>query len=605
MHGNSSSRRARSWLVLGAAITTTAALAAAPAATAVGAGTTKTTVTRTIVAPSAGDPRQIGLAYGAGEKTIVPKGFSTRHLRSLVSFVQMTDIHLTDEESAGRLEFLRFIDDRFAGAYRPDESLTLQTFQSLLKAVRNTVSPLTGAEPAFTVATGDGADTQQYNEVRWLIDMLRGGQPIVPDTGAAGYDGMQGAPYYDPTGVDNGETFQNLPTFPNLDLFEAAQQPFSSVGVGMPWYVAFGNHDALVQGNVPLAYTGQGGALDSGIPADQRGHVEVSNPKYQSPTTGDRKLEGIPPDADPTSTLISIILNPASALDNPDLQPYIHSVPADPTRCYLAKVDNAIGDYPAAPEPCADTSFVSQVQAASGLPTGHGFTPAAKPTGYGWPATAIANHDGYYSFKPSKGFRFVVLDTVTDECGLAQKLLCDFGSLDSVLFDWLAGQLKAAKAAGQRVVILSHHPLDRLSEIDSPDKTETWKSPADVEALLCANPAVVAALSGHTHKSLVSYAGCGRRPGFARIQTTSAMDWPQQARLVEVVANAKGKLAVVTTMIDQAAPPQIDTTISSATPTQLASISRVIAYELDLENPLAAGRPQDRNVLIPLRRSLG
>jgi hypothetical protein len=58
-------------------------------------------------------------------------------------------------------------------------------------------------------------------------------------------------------------------------------------------------------------------------------------------------------------------------------------------------------------------------------------------------------------------------------------------------------------------------------------------------------------------------------------------------------------------MIDQSAPPQIDATASDATTLQLASISRVIAYELRPEAPEGAGTRADRNVLIPLDRSLG
>src|SRR3954470_15754880 len=125
---------------------------------------------------------------------------------SLLNFLQLTDFQIADEESPGRVEFLdttqRAPGSPFTAAYRPQESLSTQVAEAMVRQVRNAVSPVTSAKLDFTILTGDNADSQQYNETRWFIDILDGttgsGNPdpemdtspgndrkIVPDSGIA------------------------------------------------------------------------------------------------------------------------------------------------------------------------------------------------------------------------------------------------------------------------------------------------------------------------------------------------------------------------------------------------------------------------------------
>ena len=85
--------------------------------------------------------------------------------------------------------------------------------------------------------------------------------PIRPDSGdLTKYEGVADQVayherYWHPDGPPPGQV-PDLPTslhgFPGVPgLLDACRAPFRAKGVGMPWLSVFGNHDGLVQGNVP------------------------------------------------------------------------------------------------------------------------------------------------------------------------------------------------------------------------------------------------------------------------------------------------------------------------------------------------------------------
>lgn len=59
--------------------------------------------------------------------------------------------------------------------------------------------------------------------------------------------------FWDPNigGTDNTYGFRQLPQYPNL--MDAAQKDEGAQGINVPWYITRGNHDTLIQGNVPTS----------------------------------------------------------------------------------------------------------------------------------------------------------------------------------------------------------------------------------------------------------------------------------------------------------------------------------------------------------------
>src|SRR5829696_5859393 len=408
--------------------------------------------------------------------------FASNHPASILNFLQLSDFQVVDEESPARVEAVDTTQRNpaaapFSAAYRPQESLTTQVTEAMVRQARNTTSPITGHPLELTVLTGDNADSQQYNETRWFVDLLDGttgpGNPdpemddrpgadrkIVPDSGrhagaaeACGpgyrdngsiYDGVRGGGrpgqdtgYYEPDGPEDGDGYTpdrarnaaetgspqgdvTVRDFPGL--FERAQEPFEAVGLGMPWYSAFGNHDALVQGNSPEAFFGP-----------FNGNSELVDPGFDAIARGCVKPTRLPDG----TTAQDIGDDPFAALAGAETM----IVPPDERRCFVAK------DKPkTAAAPCSTGGWIQQHNRTTGFPYGHGFEPFAVDgqQGTGRPGEARTNHDGYYSFVPKRGVRFVVLDTITDECGAP---VCAEGSVDNLQFEWLRREIAAATGA--------------------------------------------------------------------------------------------------------------------------------------------------------------
>jgi hypothetical protein len=146
------------------------------------------------------------------------------------------------------------------------------------------------------------------------------------------------------------------------------------------------------------------------------------------------------------------------------------------------------------------------------------------------------------------------------------------------------------------VVLFSHHNLLSMDNpFPDPFRPEERRvQAAELRAVVQRYPNVVVWLNGHSHVNRVIPQGT-----FWEISTAAHVDWPQQARLVELVDNADGTLSVFGTIIDHAAPVQAPDDVPDDGPGRvlgLASISREVSWNEPQRKVHALGEAHDFNV---------
>jgi 3',5'-cyclic AMP phosphodiesterase CpdA len=605
-------------------------------------GATNTTEHRTML-DTDGDNR---LEPAAGEDHITRNnelGEKTGTLRPLhlKYFAQLTDSHIVDEESPLRVEWTDQFGLAFTSAYRPQEGITPQVLEQMVKQVRYTNSPVDGRPIELVMTTGDNTDNTQCNETRWLIDLMDGGTFVNPDSGLESpeqfsdeelcrnegtlpteplpspacdvpdngsiYDGVRGGDrYYEPDSSNEppsdredgrgyspdqtenaAETGRRIASRDFPGLFEAMNDPFRATGFGrLPWYGIFGNHDGLIQGNQPR---------DPLLAAVAVGCAKVTDAT-------------ITPTGDPEQDLESVI---TEMLDSTNASML---VPPDPRRRPLRK-----------------SEYIAEHFRTSGYPVGHGFQPEN-----------VASGMGNYWFHPSgdERLRFIVLDSVAEQ-GLEE------GNIDDPQFRWLHQQLVAADEDRELAVVFAHHSLRTMGQppvspflpgdqggtfdpnphyglgprpatVELPcTETESEAEPPPNETLKCLllrHPSVIAFVNGHEHANRVTpfERPPGQlRGGFWEINTASHIDWPQQSRVLDIVDNRDESLSIWSTIVDHGSPPEPGgppaprdgQAQSGEAVARLASISRELSFNDphsstggEQEDGGARGGEEDRNV---------
>ena len=438
---------------------------------------------------------------------------------TLLNFFSISDSHITDKESPAQLLSLG-VTGTFGNANTPLYSPVILSTTHVLDAAVQTINVLHGRTPFdFGIGLGDPANNNQYNALRWHIDVLDG-KRIIPSSGA-----HRGAGFID------------------------YQMPYQAAGLDklIPWYQTIGNHDQYWAGGF--------------YPNDYVRSILVGN------TVLDMGFEGGFPSLDARGIYMGVIdgTTPYGTVIDYGLASSMPApiVAADRNRRSLTT------------DTSTSLNWMKEFFNTTSEPKGHGFTQANLDLDFvsytfepkaSVPVKVIMLDDtckenpyasaGSYSHGCLDQTRY---DWLVNELELGQAE----GKLMIIAAHVPVGpQTNVPDAPGPLPTTIMPQFLSTCVVGLSPgpfcDSVPPYTVVTDATLLATLHnyPNLILWMSGHRHINTVTPqpapAGKGPEFGFWEVETASLRDFPQQFRTFEIVRNDNNTVSIFITNVDPA-----------------------------------------------------
>ncbi|MDO9043146.1 MAG: TIGR03768 family metallophosphoesterase [Desulfocapsaceae bacterium] len=477
-------------------------------------------------------------------ETIATKSPNAAHL---LSFFTITDIHIADKESPAQPLYYEWSKPYGPTCNSSAYSPVILATTHVLNAAVQTINALHKKSPFdFGISLGDAINNNQYNEVRWYIDVLDG-RDITPSSGT--HIGASTIIY---------------------------QKPYRAAGLdkSIPWYQVLGNHDQFWMGSCYEDATIQAAHISSAIQTSDN----TDSPCESITKTG--FYSGVIDGSDPLGPVIK-----SGPIGDYPVPP---TVVADPNRRSLSTLTSS------------SRNWINEFFTTTSTPVGHGFNlvdPAMRNSGF-----------ACYSFVPKADIpiKIIVLD---DTCKKPGEPNYAAGSLDQLRLDWLRYQLQAGQDNNQLMIIAAHIPFKVYKSlvtdpalVASNPETMNLFIPAPVygatsvvsDASLLAElqnyPNLIMWIAGHRHMNTVTPQIHPTDPtlSFWEVETSSLRDFPQQFRTFQIYRNSNNTVSIIITNVDPAVAAESPATTSRGNAIATARITAAVTIDDSTSHALNA-----------------